>query len=253
MMSFDRRRAMGVYLWIAVAGILALYLYSVSYLLTDETGDAVMAFSVSRSLGYVSPILPLMAALPFGTAFCADWQSGYASSVVMRSGRRRYLTSKMLACALSGGLASLMGMLAFILTLSLKFPPDFSEAPFIGDITGLYALLGVGAGSYLAFFGAHLMLAFLSGMFWALTALTFSAFYPNVALTLCAPPVMHRLLEELGYWTPEWLDVTLLESGALDLPPATILAAGAGVFCALSALLMLLFAWRAGRRLRYEA
>lgn len=253
MMSFDRRRATGVYLWIAVAGILALYLHSVSYLLSDETGDAVMAFSISLSLGYVAPILPLMAALPFGTAFCADWQSGYAPSVVVRSGRRRYLRSKAMACALSGGLASLMGMLAFILTLNLKFPPDFSQTPYLGDITGLQTLLGVGAGRYLCFFGAHLALAFLSGMFWALTALAFSAFYPNVALTLCAPLVMHRLLQELGYWTPSWLDVTILETGSLDFPPGIILATGAGIFCALSALLMVLFAWRAGRRLRYEA
>lgn len=253
MMLLDRKRATGVYLWIAIAGILALYLHSVSYLLSDETGDAVMAFSVSLSLGYIAPVLPLMAALPFGTAFCADWQSGYAPSVVMRSGRPRYLRSKALACALSGGLASLAGMLAFILTLNLKFPPDFSQAPYIGEISGLQTLLGLGAGRYLSFFGAHLALAFLSGMFWALTALTFSAFYPNVALTLCTPLVMHRLLMELGYWTPPWIDVTLLESGSLDLPPEVILAAGAGVFCVLSALLMLLFAWRAGRRLRYEA
>ena len=156
--------------------------------------------------------------------------------------------------ALSGALASALGMLLFILVLNLRFPPDFGAEPYLGDVAGLQHLLtGGGAGAYLSYYGAYLLLTFLSGMFWAMTAVAFSAFYPNVALTLCAPPVMHRLLEELGYWTPEWLDVTLLESGALDMPPATILVAGAGVFCALSALLMLLFAWRAGRRLRYEA
>lgn len=253
MLSLDRRRALGPYLWIAVAGVLALYLYGVSYLLSDESGDALMAFSFSLSMGYAAPVLPLMAALPFGTAFCADWRSGYALPVVMRSGKRRYLRSKALSGALSGGLASALGMLAFILVLNARFPPDFSRAPFLGDIVGLQALLaGGGVGAYLAYYGAQLLLAFFAGMFWALTALAFSALYPSAALTMVAPLVLHRLLQEAGNWVriPPWMDITLLESGGADLPPARMLAAGAGVFGALSALFALLFSWRAGRRLR---
>lgn len=254
MMSLDRRRAMGPYLWLAALGVLLLYLHSVSYLLRDDEGDALMAFFLSISVGYAAPILPLMAALPFGTAFCADWQSSFAPAAVTRSGRRRYLMSKALASALSGALVSALGMLLFILVLNLRFPPDFGAEPFLGDVAGLqHQLAGGGAGAYLSYYGSYLFLALLSGMFWAMSALTFSAFYPNVALTLCAPLVLHRLMGEVGNWVyiPRWMNVTLMESGAVDMPPPTLLTAGAGVFVTLTALMAALFMWRAGRRLRH--
>ena len=214
-----------------------------------------MAFFLSVSVGYAAPILPLMAALPFGTAFCADWQHSFASAAVTRSGRRRYLASKVLASALSGALASALGMLLFIVVLNLRFPPDLGAEPYLGDdVVGLLHLLnGGGAGAYLSFYGGALLLAMLSGMFLGDEPLAFSAFYPNVALTLCAPMVLHRLMAEIGNWVyiPGWMNVTLMESGLVDMPPAALLSAGAGVFVALTAILAALFMWRAGRRLRH--
>ncbi len=254
MLSLDRRRALGLYLWIAVAAALLLQLNSISYLLRDAEGDALMGFFLSSSLGYVAPVMPLLAALPFGTGFCADWQSVFVPEVVLRSGKRRYLFSKTLTAFLSGGLMQSLGMLSFILFLNLKFPPDFSVEPFLGDISGLETLLlGGGAGAYLSYYGARLLLAFFAGGFWAMTALTFSAFYPNLSLTLVVPLVTHRLLQELGYAVamPAFLNVTLLEAGAVGLSPEMTLAAGAGVFLALTATLALVFCWRARRRLRY--
>ncbi|MEA4897348.1 hypothetical protein ACH6CV_06745 [Bacillota bacterium Meth-B3] len=252
-MSLDRRRALGPYLWGAALFGLLLQLHSVSYLLTGREGEALMAFFFSSSMGFVAPVMPLLSALPFATGFCADWRSGFAAAAVSRSGKRRYLHSKAAACALSGALASALGMLAFVVFLNLWFPPDWSREPFIGDIEGLETLLlGGGAGAYLKYYGARLLLASCSGAFWALSALAFSAFYPNVPLTLCAPLVLHRLLQELGQalLLPPFLDVTLLETGAAGLPPPLTLAAGAIVFGVLCAALWLTFALRAGRRLR---
>lgn len=254
LLSLDRRRALGAYFWIAIGAALILQVHSVSYLLRDDYGDALMCFFLSSSLGFVAPVMPLVAALPFGTAFCADFSSGYVPSIVTRSGKRRYLWSKSLTCAVSGGLVNMCGMLAFILLLNVKFPQNFQEEVFLGDIAGLETLLlGGGFSSYALYYLARLVLAFFSGAFWAMTAMTFSAFYPNVALTLCAPLVAHRLLQEIGYATyvPSWLNVTLLEVGAVELAPWQVVAVGVGVFAVLTALLAAVFAYRAGRRLRY--
>lgn len=253
LLSFDRRRALGPYLWAAVLASLLLQLHSVSYLLGDREGEALMAFFFSSSMGFVAPVMPLLAALPFATGFCADWTSGFAAAAALRSGRRRYLHSKAAACALSGALASALGMLAFVVFLNLRFPPDWAREPFIGDIEGLETLLlGGGAGAFLKYYGARLLLAACAGAFWALSALAFSAFYPSVPLTLCAPLVLHRLLQELGQalLPPPFLDVTLLETGSVELSPPLTLAAGVTVFGALCAALWLTFALRAGRRLR---
>ena len=50
MLMADRRRALGGWLWIsAVAGLL-VYINSVSYLLSDAQGDALVAFEAYRTL-----------------------------------------------------------------------------------------------------------------------------------------------------------------------------------------------------------
>ncbi len=249
MLSLDRRRALGPYLWIAVAGVLALYLYGVSYLLSDESGDALMAFSFT-----VHGLRRRLA---------ADGRASLWDGLLRRLAER---IRAPVSCARGSGAicgpsalgrafgraGSALGMLAFILVLNVRFPPDFSRAVSGRHRGAAGAARRRRRGRVPCVLRAQLRLAFFAGMCWALTALAFSALYPSAALTMVAPLVLHRLLQEAGNWVriPPWMDITLLESGGADLPPARMLAAGAGVFGALSALFALLFSWRAGRRLR---
>ena len=73
MLSLDRRRAFGPWFFIAIAAYIALYFNDVSYIFMDEQGDALATFAMAGSMGMVTYIMPLFAALPFSTAFCADW------------------------------------------------------------------------------------------------------------------------------------------------------------------------------------
>lgn len=254
MMYMDRRRAFGWWLVLAATAYFALYLNGVSYMLFDTEGDALMMFEFAGGMGFVSPIMPLIAALPFATGFCQDWSAGYTGAVAIRSGKARYLRSKAVACALSGGLAVALGMLMFVLLLNLKFPQDFAEGSMLEGASDLGALLlGGDLKSFTLYYAARLLLQFLAGAFWATTALTFSAFYPNVPLTLCAPLVLYRLAAEVGSLAgvPAFLNLTWLDDGQIGLSPVATLASGVLVFSALSILLALVFSWRAGRRLSY--
>lgn len=253
MMRYDARRALGLWLFIAAAAYFFLYFNGISYMLGEREADALMTFEFGASLGLTSQVLPLLAALPFATGFCADWSSGFTVPAALRSGRKRYLTSKCLSCALSGGLAAMGGMLAFALFVNLRFTQDFSTAPEYFDSTDLQALIGSGGAlSYASYYAARLFLQFLAGAFWAMTALAFSAFFPNIPMTLCAPLVFYRLLFELGNLLPipAHLNPTLLDDGMVGLSPGLTLLAALCLYGALGTLLGALFAYRAGRRLR---
>ncbi|MEG0145751.1 MAG: hypothetical protein RR739_06765 [Clostridia bacterium] len=252
MLLMDRRRALGGWLLISVLAGLLLYVQSVSYLLLDEAGDPLMLFELSASISFVSLVMPAIAALPFGTGFCADWQATYAGTAALRAGKRRYLLSKVFCCALSGGLAAMGAMLAFVVLINLRYPQGFSLEPTFMELVYLKSLLiGGGMARYLVYYLSHLLLAFLSGGFWATTAMCFSAFYPNVPMTLVAPLLLHRLLSEVSLMLelPPWLNVTALSDGAAGLAPLPLLGAALLLYLTATLLVGALFFRRAKRRL----
>lgn len=254
MLSLDKRRAFGLWFFVAIAAYVALYFNDVSYIVMDVQGDALATFAMAGSMGMVTYIMPFFAALPFATAFCADWNSGFAGQVTLRSGNGRYLRSKCLACALSGGLAAALGTLVFIVFLNVKFPTS-------GDILENYVaidpfthVLNLGAPlGLILYYGGTVIMQFLAGACWAMTGLAFSAFCPNVLLTLCVPLAAYRLSLELYYWfaPPYWLNLPLLQDCQVELSYPMTLLMGAVIFGGLSILLGIVFALRAGRRLSH--
>ena len=88
---------------------------------------------------------------------------------------------------------------------------------------------------------------------WALAALAFSAYVPNVLWTVCLPLILHRIFLELDAWTnlPAWLNLSLLQDSETGLSFAPGLLAAVGVFGALIAISAVLFYRRGKRRLTY--
>lgn len=254
MLSMDRRRAFGLWFWIAIAAHLALYFNDVSYFVLEADGDALMTFSLSRSMGMLTYVAPLFSALPFATGFCADWNSGFAGAAAMRSGNRRYVLSKTLACALSGGLVPAIATLIFALLLNLRFPtdPELMASFAYGDPFNLVLNMGAPIG-ILFYYGGIALMQFMAGALWAMTALTFSAFVPNVLLTLCVPLAAYRLALEVYYWfeLPYWLNLPLLQECMVEMNYALTLLSGLAVFGAACLILGIAFCVRATRRLTY--
>lgn len=260
MLYTDRKRAFSWMLLLSALFYLGLQINGVSYMLTDTENDALTILDFASSLGFASPLMPLIAALPFAASFCMDYKSGYTVPVALRAGKRRQLLSKSLAVAISGGLAVALGTLLFIVLLNVRFPPDITASPEYMNVNALVPLLQSGprgeysaVGNYIVYYVARLFLLFLSGAFWALMALCFSAFYPDLSLTLCVPLVVQRLMQELSELTfiPPHLNPILLEGAHVDLSPAGALGWGFAVYGALCLVLALVFIWRAGRRLSY--
>ena len=185
MLSVDWRRAFGLWFWIAIAAHFALYFNDASFFILDTNGDAMMTFSLSRSMGMLTYVAPLFSAIPFAAGFCSDWNSGFAGAAAMRAGNRRYVLSKTLACALSGGLVPAAATLAFIVFLNLRFPTDPELMAAFAETDPFCRVLTMGAPAGLIFYYAGVILMqFMAGTCWAMTGLAFSAFVPNVLLTL---------------------------------------------------------------------
>ncbi len=254
MMPMDRTRAFGSWFLLAAAAYFLLYINGVSYMLSDPYSDALMVFEFGGGMGFAAPLMPLIAALPFATSFVSDYVNGYCPPVVLRSGKDRYLRSKALFTALSGGAATAGGMFLFVLLINLLFPQDTGSPLLRGGASDLSLILqSPGPLPLLLFYLARLFLQFMAGAWWAMSALAFSAFYPNLPLTLCAPLIFYRLLGWLMNlpFMPVWLNVTWLDDGQLGLLPWQTLLAGLLVFGGLTAVAALVFRWRAGRRLSY--
>ena len=204
-------------------------------------------------MGLVPDAMPLVAALPAAAAFAVDLNSGFAVPAVLRSGTRRYLRSKLLAACIGGGLAPFLGRLLFVGLLHVLYRGDVAMAAEMFGPEGAMGIAFTGIAGYVGYFAGVLFVQFLAGAFWALAALAFSAYVPNVLWTVCLPLILHRIFLELDAWTnlPAWLNLSLLQDSETGLSFAPGLLAAVGVFGALIAISAVLFYRRGKRRLTY--
>ena len=126
-------------------------------------------------------VVPLLAAIPFTTAFVEDVRSGYLKQCLPRTTTTRYLLGKSLSCALSGGLALLGGAVIGLLLFTLVFSPmeiyaEFAVKSRMGEI---------------AF---SLLLLFLSGAMWATVGLLLSTLTMNTFIAYASPFILYYVL-----------------------------------------------------------
>lgn len=99
--------------------------------------------------------VPILAALPYTSAFVDDLKSGYLKEYLPRSGRGRYITGKVAATAVSGALVMFISIIIAYVLFALVFTPmelkpDENMMPmmqphFFADILGrafVFALCG---------------------------------------------------------------------------------------------------------------
>ena len=253
MLAHDRRHAFGPWVFAAAAAYFLLHLYNILYMLGEMENPAILVWRFSASMGLVPDAMPLIAALPAAAAFAVDLNSGFAVPAVLRAGRRRYLRSKIAAACLGGGLAPLLGRLAFVVLLHILYRGDVAVAAEMFGPEGAMGMAFTGPAGYVGYFVGALLVQFAAGAFWALAALAFSAYVPNVLWTVCLPLILHRLFLELDAWTnlPTWLNLSLLQDQETELAFTPGLLAAVGIFGALIAIAALLFYRRGKRRLTY--
>ncbi len=131
--------------------------------------------------------IPIIAAIPFTTAFVDDIKSGFIKHYVTRSSYLSYIIGKIAACALAGGLCLVIGIMIGSFTINLAAAPiesvtaPITDPDLIGSIDPIYRLI-------------NLIPFFLSGMLWALAGMLMSATTMNKHMAYASPFIFYYVL-----------------------------------------------------------
>lgn len=137
---------------------------------------------------------PLLAAFPYTSRFCEEYESGYINSILVREHPVRYLLTKFFVNGVAGGLALSMPLALFIVVLLFNGTPYRVEDVPEGFVT-IYERTIFQHSQFLwggiAVLLIFLFLTFLSGAVWANVGLCFSVFVRNKYLAVGFPLVMY--------------------------------------------------------------
>ena len=125
--------------------------------------------------------VPILAAIPYTTAFTDDVKSGYLKPYLTRTTVQRYILGKGIGAAVSGGLALVLGILTALGIFALVFSPI--------EVYGEYAVE-----SKIPDIILRLFLFFFSGAMWASVGLLCSSLTQNVYLAYAAPFIFYYVL-----------------------------------------------------------
>ena len=163
----------------SVQGILAGF-RSAELLSPGFHSDLIMGALSSEAMAMA---LPILSALPYTASFIDDVKSGFIKEYLPRTTVPRYIAGKAVGCAVSGGLALALGILAAYGFAALMFLP-MEAYPKAGETVPNY-------------FGNLLQTAlmfFASGAFWSLTGMTFAALTNSKYMAYASPFVLFYLL-----------------------------------------------------------
>ena len=126
-------------------------------------------------------VTPILAAIPYTSAFVDDEKSGYIKAFLPRTSVTRYVIGKEVGCAVSGGLALVMGIFCAYGLFALLLMPyetlvDYYVEPQFNEI---------------AF---RALLFFLQGACWALVGMLLSGMTGNIYLAYAAPFILYYVL-----------------------------------------------------------
>lgn len=138
-------------------------------------------------------ILPILAALPFGTSYFTDRSSGFTKGIYTRSSRKQYLTAKYVAALISGGIAVSLPLL-LNLACGMVLLPNL-VAPSILPHNGINAgnmLHTIYFSKPLLYILAFLCTDFALGGLWACAALA-SSFLSDYKIVVLICPFFIQL------------------------------------------------------------
>lgn len=81
-----------------------------------EKEDIIQIFTTGDA-PFFSIVILIFETLPYGTAFCSDWENKNIYSVIIRSSPKRYAVSKVTTCFIGSVLVGVLGRLLYIAVL----------------------------------------------------------------------------------------------------------------------------------------
>ena len=218
----------------------------------DWSGMNVFNFAeMLIGLSMFKKILVVLAAVPFVSSFCSDWNMQFIRPVIIRSGVRRYIWSKIGVCTLSSFITIFMGFFLFIFVCSIwvpVYPQDLSS-----EIFPPFEILATSSVPFL-YLVIKVFIFSIGCSFWVITGLTISAFIPNRFVSLIVPLASSYIIEELTENFPSWINPYRLTRAKDVINQGAVVSFVyyVFIFALLICLLGLIFSWQVRRRIRNE-
>ena len=183
---------------IAVLAALAIMVYPIYDSLKDifEHPQSYLYYIGGiHTFGTFDLFAPIIASIPCSTTFYNDLGTGYCKFILPRTGRIKYLLSKIFVCGITGGFAiSLPNFILFLYLLIFGKP----------HLSGTYVMLQNTIFENIEFANNGLnvmlillLLSFLFGTAWSLIGLATSAFFPTMYTALTAPFMIYFSLSTI--------------------------------------------------------
>lgn len=132
--------------------------------------------------GYGPVVAPVLAVLPFATAYIDDIQTGYVKSIIARTTRRSYVMGRVVSTGISGGMALLLGYLLTLALFAAIDPLPSARTMILGG-----AFVNIYHRSMLQYALLTSINAFASGFIYALLCMAFYAVTNNKYIGIIAP------------------------------------------------------------------
>lgn len=185
----------------------------------------------------IRSFLPILAALPFGGCFVDDLKSKFARFFLIRSSYRTYIISRIIVGFLAGGLAILSGaLIAWGTTAAVLIPIEREiERMEPAAVDGLVEIC---------------FLLFMNGGFWSVVGIAMSTLMESKYISYATPFVFYYLLVIL--YERYFSDLFIIYPKTWTDPSAWPFGCwGAAIFLLeMTLIFVILFAFRAGRRLQ---
>ncbi len=144
--------------------------------------------------------VPILAALPYTSAFVDEYKSGYIKQSLPRAGIRPYVRSKVLATGISGGLVLFAGIILTYIAFALIFTPmEIAPQPMDTDSMGM-AMAASGMNGQIAQPSMFMeiigrgFIFFLSGCFWSLVGALLAAITMSRYMAYAFPFIVYYVL-----------------------------------------------------------
>lgn len=179
----------------AAASALVLLFSSVEGLFSAFLTQQLLAFGhhtelVLSALGSsaMTLALPILCALPYTAAFVDDIKSGFYKQYLPRTTMGGYISGKIIACALAGALAVLLGILVSWGALALALLPK-EAAPVV-----YVSAAGETVKQAVSPLWGKLLLYGLSAAFWSLVGMLFATLTGSKYMAYASPFVIYYVL-----------------------------------------------------------
>ena len=226
----------------AIIGITLVNGLNILQFIEEAFRDPCTLLNDASGAPFFRMIVLILAALPFSTSFCDDWENRYIRSIIIRVGTKKYALSKFICCFIGALLAGTLGLLLLVL-ITLPFvghlvPAQNSliMANASAESTGINWILS--QHQYALWILAISFYKSLEGCVFAELGLVVSVKMTNSFLTLSMPVIGYylylsiiNLLPDSDFLYTDVLDSTVINAAFLWQAVCFVVIAGVVLLC----------------------